>query len=166
MISFKPIIPSPHQYKEVKMLARNAMRRVAAGLHKEFNKTVADWDKPAVFKEHTSVRDDSGYLTAAVDTDNEVWIMQELGTPPHTITAEGGGESKVLAIPTGFGKGKKSSGKKTGTANMIFVAQVQHPGTQPKQWINQIIKNYAPIFLLQIKKMIEEIRKTSNRAQP
>lgn len=122
------------------------MDEAKEGCLDDFEGTTASWEhKPAFTAEATS----DGYI---IGTDDEVYGYVDLGTRPHVIVAHGkalvfspGGAAKTQPGVIGSSGGSKGSGK-------VYVKRVNHPGTAPRHFSEQIHRkwtNQLPVIMAQ-----------------
>lgn len=167
----KIVKPARFKEAEFRRVLRNAMRRAARELRKDFEKTTATWKHKPVFKEHTHLTERVPSPAISVDTDDEVYRYVTKGTRPHPIWAgiyTGKSDKKVLAFPSTFspktqpgviGSGPGASGGPT-----VFRPYVQHPGTEAREFDVVIKEKWEKKFRDLMHKAMREARKASGHA--
>jgi len=169
--AWKAVKPARLRDEEFKRLARNMARRVAYGMRQDLERTTATWEHEVKFHEHTSVLTKTGDIAAGADTDDEVWLMLEHGTRPHPIWAgyyTGKSDKKVLAFMSGFEP--KTTPRRIDAqegwrgGEMVYRPYVQHPGTEPRHWIEEINKIWEPRFRNEVIQLFREFRRLSGHA--
>ena len=154
---------------EFRRIARNAMRRVARGMKKDFEKTTEHWKHEVIFKEHTAASSKDDFIATEVSTGDEVWGMLNHGTKPHLIWAgiyTGKSNKKVLAFPSAFTpktvpralfSGPGSSGGET-----VRTPYVEHPGTKERAWTKVIAEKWKTPFKNEVIRAMREWKQKSH----
>ena len=130
---FKAIKPSKLKVDAIRLELLNEMRKQARLIIREdLEPTTATWSKRPKFDSAVSL-EGGAYVVAL--TGDKVWDMLDKGTRPHVIRAK---NAKTLAFPSMFKAkttpGKLSSGPGAKGGKTVFVPEVQHPGTEPRNW--------------------------------
>jgi len=160
----KPIKPGKFKDAEARRVFRNALRRCAREIHKDFEATVATWETKVTFKEHTSLRQDEDAVSVTVDTGNEIYGYVNDGTRPHEIWAgyyTGKSDKKALAFPSIYSPktepgviGSKSGG---GSGDTVFSPFVRHPGTEGRHFDVAIREKRQPWFKHEMEQALHEV---------
>lgn len=139
----------------VELLA--AARKAGDKLKKEFEKTTASWEgeKPGFVPDYGVEMSDGAFLnmTMAGGLGRDKWVWLNFGTRPHAIEPKSPGG--VLAFQSGYqskttpGVIGSSSGGASGP--MVFSRGVMHPGTKARNWSPIIMKNFKPVFRVDMK---------------
>ena len=152
-IKFKAIVSpkiNPNAYK-LEML--KALDREVQIDKRMLQKTVTTWKSPKpVFKTESKVSESKGAV-GRVWTESEIWNWTDKGTKAHYIVArnapylkfKGGGKAKTRVRTLGSGRGK--SGK-----NWVQKKVVRHPGTEAREWSQEVIKRRRAYFLRDMEK--------------
>lgn len=145
MITFRAIRPTAFNLKALEAQIRQAQRDWMAEVSQEFLKTTKNWEHKVVFVGRMAERGVT--TTIEVSTEDDIYRYVDEGTRPHRIRAKG---AKVLAFPSSFipktRPGSLISGKgKRGEVD-TFRKEVQHPGTEARDFSGQIKKKMEPLF--------------------
>jgi len=123
------------------------------------------WKTPVLFKLDVSrVFVSSSEVYAIVSTKDKRWLWTDKGTKPHKIPLQPK-TSGWLAFPSKFSPKSKPgtlrafSGSKGGP--MFFAKQVNHPGTKPRKFSEQIEKKYGPKFRTAVNKAMDRAARVS-----
>lgn len=123
-------------YERIVKAVKDAMDEAAQECLEDFERTTATWEHKPAF-EAVAVSD--GYV---VGTDDEIYGYVDEGTRPHVIVAKGkalafgvGGAPKTQPGVIGSSGGSKGSGR-------VYVKRVNHPGTKPRNFTEQIHKKW------------------------
>lgn len=129
-----------------------------------FQRTVETWEHKPVFEAIREVRGDE--VTLLVGTDDPVYGYVDAGTRPHRIEPRGNyplrfqwggpGSYRPKTMP-----GQLASTQGGPTGPMVAFWSVNHPGTQPRRFTEQIHREVGPIML---KKVVDLIRIEMDRA--
>jgi hypothetical protein len=171
VVLFKRIKPNRFKEEAVNRALRNALRRVGAGMKKDFEATVKTWEKPAVFRVATHLTAGIPSPSVEVWTDNALWKMLDEGTKPHDIWAgiyTGRSDKKALAFPSVFAAKTKvgvlDSFAGSSGGEKIVRPYVQHPGTKARKWSQALEKKWKKRFKEEMEKGLHEARRDSGHA--
>lgn len=110
---------------------KNGMDAEAKRVESDLAATVQTWDNPAEFTITSS-----GPYTRRITTTHAVWVMLNKGTRPHIIRPK---NAKVLTWMGNNYRAKTRAGQlkslKGGNNNtIVYAKEVQHPGTEAREW--------------------------------
>ena len=168
VVLVKEIKPQRFNDKDFQRVIRNALYRQARLVLKDFEETVRTWEhKPAfVVKTHATAQIPSPSLE--VYTTDEIYGYVDKGTKPHDIFAgayTGKSNKKTLAFPSMFspktkpGSLKSSAGRSGGST--VHTPYVHHPGTEPRNFSENIEKKHEKSFRKEMEKAMAEAAKAS-----
>lgn len=135
---------------KLRKLIGKTLDDVAKRAKKEYQKTTETWDGHPDF-----VTTKDGDFTRIVGTESEVYGYVDHGTRPHPIRARA---APNLAFQVGFTP--KTSPNVVGSAgggsygNFVYAKEVQHPGTEPRNFSkniaslmqNRMVKEFSDMF--------------------
>lgn len=169
MIVFKTIKPNRFKDAEFKRIMRNATKRAATQIQKDFELTTRTWEnvKPE-WKVSTHVTDQWGGAVLEVYTEEPVYKFVDEGTKPHEIWAgiyTGKSKKKKLAFASVFSPKTKPGvlGSVAGKRGKVdtFRAFVKHPGAKARGFTKLIEKKRQPWFQKEMQKAMAEAAKAS-----
>lgn len=139
------------KYRALPGAAKQGLRDAAERVREDFESTVAGWQHPVAF----TITEEGDALN--VGTDDEIWHYVDEGTKPHVIVAK---HAKVLRFGVG-GSPKTSKGRlKSGTGSkggtVVFRPRVNHPGTEPRNFVETIQKRWRRGVAPFVRARIEE----------
>jgi hypothetical protein len=162
----KQIKPARFRDEAFRREIRNAMRRFARRMRERFEETTATWEHRVEFREHTYLSGEA-YPRVEVTTEDEIYGYVTRGTRPHEIWAgayTGRSEARTLAFPSMFQPktqpGVIGSGAGERGGETVFRPYVQHPGTEPRRFDEEISKEMQPWF----KREMEEAMRAAAKA--
>jgi hypothetical protein len=171
-LKMRTVKPSKLKTKEMRDKLRNGLRRVGAGMLKDFKRTTATWEHPVEFHESTHVAGDDQEIAVEVWTEDEIYGYVNNGTKPHEIWAgfyTGKSDKKVLAfVPGSVPKttiGNLDAGPGAeGTGDAVYRAHVNHPGTKARRYDLQIEREWQPKFRKEMEDAMREAVAVSGHA--
>lgn len=112
-----------------------------------FEMVVANWKTQVTFKARKFFRVDHIAVNVFPDKGKEIWGYVVKGTRPHQIRPKG---PWMLRFKTGY-KPKtlpkaKFGGPGTSTGPTVFAKMVNHPGSKPRPFPEEIAKDEKPWF--------------------
>jgi len=155
--------------QELNSIARKEINKaldaqVKPALVKSHNLVVANWRNKPKFNTRKTIKPDKIFMTVFPTGENKkIWIFVDKGTKPHVIKAKNvptlkfrtGYQPKTLARPARTVPG---GGKSTGP--FISKVQVNHPGSEARNFTKQIAEDIKPDF----KRVIENAFKRTSKA--
>jgi hypothetical protein len=163
MIVIKQVKPSKLKEDVYRLDFLSAMHKAGREIQKDFEATQSSWkpEDKAKFDNLISLR--GGPTVVVAPSDNaDVWTMVNDGTPPHPIPLEPK-QDGFLIFQTGYNAKTKPGvigsvqGGKFGPK--IRKKQVNHPGTEPRNFDKVIQQKWTPLF----KRMMEEAMRSATR---
>ena len=147
----KAILPKDFNDKAVTDILQAEMKKFAPFLVKTFEHTTDSWqgEKP---KFTPVFRKDGGALRIQVrlagpKKGREKWLYVNYGTRPHKIKAKPG---NTLRFQTGYQAGSTPGQLRTARSSKSgswrSAKEVNHPGTEARNWKELIIKDYQVAF--------------------
>lgn len=128
----------------------NEMQEVGKDIRREFKGVVDDWEHKPTFTSRVIER--PRYIRAEVlvgGQHKQIWRYVDEGTRPHVILPrkEGG----RLIFRTGYSPrtlpiAQAHVGTGIASGNFVSVQQVNHPGTEARDFGKQIAEDYKPEF--------------------
>lgn len=145
-----PISPKKLQKKWFRLEMLNALRKVGREMRNDLNATTRTWEKPVAFDFEISLtRSEAKVRVNPKDGGRgaEIWSMLDKGTEAHTIRAK---NAEFLAFSSDY-KAKTRPGEFASFAGgssgeTVFAKEVQHPGTEPRDWSVDLAAKYKPRF--------------------
>lgn len=160
-VILKPILPKKFNDKALFAELVKGMEPVEAGILKDYQAGVKDWDTKVEFTSKTTVNP-HGAISVEVDTDNEIYGFVHEGTKPHSITAKGNkrlrfqGTYTAKTVP---GVIQSRSGGSSG--DFVSRKQVQHPGFKGRFFSKPIKKKWGPFMKRQMDRAMVKAAKAS-----
>lgn len=144
-----------------KKLEETLDKKVKPALVKSHEKIVANWEHKVGFEAKKVIKPDS--ITVYVyptGPNKHIWVFVDQGTKPHVIKPkkasrlafQTGYTAKTLAKParTVSGGGKASGG-------VVFAKQVNHPGSEGREFSRQIAEDIAPEFKKEVENAFRQL---------
>lgn len=142
-IKTKVFVPKFITAKGLKRAVENAMESAARGVQIDMQVTAQTWkNKPAFGIDRPS------WAARNVFTTDFVYGLVDAGTEPHIIVARNastlrfGVPFKPKTSPRVIGSTAGSRGSK-----MVFTPRVKHPGTEPREFSQEIAETWQRILL-------------------
>lgn len=167
MLVAKVIKPhSPLNTKVFRDEIKKTAQAINAAMLKDFEKTTATWKHDVKFKDAISVKADE--VSATVSTNDKIYGYVNYGTRPHPIPKRRLPKGKFLAF-RGKYRAKTQPhfiGSRSGGASgkMQFAKQVQHPGTEGREFARDIQAKYQPKLKKEIEQAIARAAKKSGHS--
>lgn len=141
---WKVIKPKRMRDDRLRLELLNAMGKVGTAMKKDYERTVRTWNEKPEFETVESLK---GGPTLLVGTDDVVYKYVDEGTKAHIIRAK---NAPRLAFPSVY-RAKTDPGKLDAHAggpsgDTVFAVQVQHPGTEPRDFTKIIQEKWEPKF--------------------
>lgn len=158
----KSIKPKRLKDEDMKRILRNAMRRMAYAVKKDFEATVKTWDHKPTFTVLTSLRGNES-PSILVGTDDLIYLFVDKGTKRHPIFPKNYPYLKfqegynAKTTPNVIGSG---AGGPYGKWVLSFFG-VEHPGTKPRNFEKMIAKKWTPKFKAEMHQAMKEAREAS-----
>ena len=160
-VIFKAIQPKAFKPQVFEEELTRAMRSVEAGIKKDYEAGVKDWDTKVEFNSQTTVNPGGG-VSVSVDTDNEIYGFVHEGTGPHIIKPKKAkrlrfqGTYTAKTVP---GVIQSRSGGPSGEVR--FAGIVQHPGIKGRFFSKPIKKKWGPFMSRQVERALAKATKAS-----
>ena len=154
MITITPINTSRLKLPSLLGMVQKEAKKEAEKIQKEFGGTVRTWKKKPRF---TITMQDGGSFE--VGTDNAIYGYVDQGTKPHVIRAKNA--PYLSFFRTGFVSKTKANNlnvRAGRTANKDFtqVKQVNHPGTEPRNFTKLIRNRSQKRYPVNVAKAIKQ----------
>lgn len=145
MVSIRGKAFIPNTPKDPKTFSKELERRygrIGEQIRRDFDKTVSTWEKKPKFTVKR-IRTNTGAIIFEAGTDNEIYGYVTMGTEPHVIRAK---NAPFLSFRYPFGA-KTTPNLLTSKAgflgdNWARKQEVQHPGTEPRNFNKIIAKRF------------------------
>jgi len=173
MWALKEVKPARFKDKDFQRIMRNALRKAAKDVKKDYEALVGTWEHKPSFKMETHLTPGLPSPSIEVYADPggpnyEIWVYVNKGTRPHDIWAgayTGKSKAKVLVFPSQFTPKTRprslSSGSGGRGGSLVKRPHVRHPGTQPREFDKQMSKRWKPRFKRRMEKAMSEATKAS-----
>ena len=165
----KKIKPKRLQDDAMRLALLSAMHAAARVIQKDFVDTTANWKHKVKFEHIVSLA--QGNIAILVTTDDVIYRYINEGTRPHEIWAgayTGKSNKRVLAFPSVFVAKTKPGSLTSGSGKRgrvdTFVPMVHHPGTEARNFDEQIEKKRGKWFKQQMEAAMSKARKVSGHA--
>ena len=163
-IIFKAINPKAFKSQVFTDEIEKAMRSVEAGIKKDYEAGVKDWDTKVEFTSKTTINPGGG-VSVTVDTDSEVYTYVHEGTGPHVITPKKAKRLRfqgTYTAKTTPGVIQSRSGGPSGEVR--FARMVNHPGSKGRFFSRPIKKKWGPYMARQIQRALDKAAQRSGHA--
>lgn len=161
VLKMKAIKPGRFSGRAATNKLLGATRKAGNDIRKDFEKTTATWSRKVAFEVQYKVRPNGPEVF--VFTNNRIYGYVNDGTEPHLIFPV---RARALAFPGGPYKAKttprvigSTSGGSSGAT--VFRAYVQHPGTEARNFDEEIGKLWESKFKRRIEEAMREARQVS-----
>lgn len=152
MIEVTIIAPPPSMKRLPHRKMKDALRQFTAKVKRDFDKTMATWDKHPTFKE--KVKFARGEGTAKVSVVDKVYGALDEGTDIRWALLSGDWRSKTRPGFIGSGPG---AGRVLMRGGLMKKAGIPPgPGIEARGWSGVIAKKFEPIFEKDMKLTIDE----------
>jgi hypothetical protein len=169
-VRFKTIKPTPLKTKQFNKIMMGGIRETIGFAYDEFGKTYATWSEAS--KPHFTryFRYEGNTIWGRTQTDSKIYRYVNDGTDPHRIPKEG--TTALLVFPWA-GKGSyrpktrpRVIGSTAGgpTGPLVAFPHVQHPGTDPRHFDEEVEKTTKPKFITNMNRAMSEARRASGHA--
>jgi hypothetical protein len=145
----KKITPRRREVLDINALRdelRSAMDELQDGIQRDFESTVSSWSTSVSFATRLTVGQTITLQVTPSGSGAEIWGYVNSGTRPHVIRARG----RSLAFRTGYRAktrpGSIRSGGGGASGDYAYAPEVQHPGTEPRDFTGQIAEKWKPEF--------------------
>ena len=164
MLVFKPIRPSKFKLKAFVAEFEKEAKATANDIELDFELTTATWEHQVDFEKLVDV-DGPASVDIFVGTDDEIYGYVNDGTEEHIIEPKG---PYPLSFQSGY-KAKTSPGKMTARTGgafgpAVFAAWVLHPGTEARNFDEEIQKVWKPKFKRRMEKAMKRASDASGHA--
>ena len=165
MIGAKPIVAKRPKVAAMNRALVVGMQSVADNMLAYFKLTVTTWKHKVKFVR--SVKTSTGRIVSEVMTEDEIYNYVSMGTRPHKIRAKnaprlvfrgGGFVSKTIVGGLVPSKGQLASG------DWVSKQEVDHPGTEARDFPGTISKRVAPFFRRRMELAMKEAGKASGHS--
>lgn len=136
---------------------RVKVKRIQEGTRREYQKTVATWDKKPTF----FVKSVRGPLVVEIyaGTDDKIYSFVDEGTDPHTIEARNVSVLRYnvnYVAKTQVGVLKSRAGGFASEGSPVFSKQVKHPGTEARGFTQLIAAYVEKRFALDLAEVVDD----------
>lgn len=169
VIVFSPITPGKLDVQAFRNEMRGMLKMTGKVIKKDFTETTRFWKTKVKFTVDFAITPEP-FLE--VWTDNEIYGYVNFGTDPHDIWAgiyTGKSNKKVLKFQTGYkaktAKGRKQSRPGGPSGPFIMRPYVSHPGTDPRDFDEDIQERRQPWFEKEAQKALDRAVRSSGWSQ-
>ena len=165
----KQIKPKALDAQAMTAVLMAALKEVGKTLKNDFEDTTKYWKHKPKFEILADLSGPGPFVLVA--TDDEIYRYVNEGTKPHEIWAgayTGKNNKRVLAFPSVFTPKTKPGSLTSGRGHKgkvdTFVPMVHHPGTEAREFDEQIEKKRDKWFKRQMEDAMKEARRASGHA--
>ena len=160
-VVIKSIIPGLMRYKDMTAVLQAHSFKAGEGMYKDFQETVKSWKHKVVFKKALI-----SFTSIEITTTDEIYGYVDQGTKPHVIRPKRPGG--MLAFASAFSPKTKPRVLSSGAGHVgpvdTFRQEVQHPGTEAREFVDAIFEKWEPAYRKEMEKAMKDAAKASGHA--
>lgn len=155
-ISFKPLIPREFSIRDLDSEMAKEMRGIGDVMKRDFDSTVSTWSKKTKPRFKKILALNPSYIRVEVSTTSRIYGYVSEGTDAHTIRPK---RKKLLRFRSGYlsktvpGMLPARGGGSRG--GFVSAREVQHPGTEARNFPDLIIKARGDDFMKRMQAAID-----------
>ena len=165
-VVIKAIKPARFDDKAMTERLRYHAKKMSPEIRKDFEETTKTWKHKPKFVETVTGGKGLGGFAIEVTTTDEIYGYVDQGTKPHIIRPKKPGG--MLAFASAFSPKTKPRvlGSTAGHVGPVdtFRQEVQHPGTEAREFTKEIEKKWQPRFRQKMEAAMKDVAKASGHA--
>jgi hypothetical protein len=168
-VTIKAIKPKGFDERAFRRVIADALGDIEKGVLKDFEETTETWKHQVKFEHGISIT--ARQARAFVETMDEIYRYVNDGTRPHRIPKTGNANLRFKWGGKGSYRAKTKPGRlgsRPGGPNgpVVHRAWVQHPGTDPRKFDEQLAKRWRGLIPRALNSAMSDAVKASGHAVP